>query len=95
MQEHWGYLIHDHLEFWKPYLSESRDAITLKLTAYYHGEVEIGVIFLIAAFIDCTILATARPGVGPMQAGPNADKFPDFVQRSCYNHWAKKHGVKK
>ena len=25
MQEHWGYLLHDHLNFWQPYLKESRD----------------------------------------------------------------------
>ena len=30
-----------------------------------------------------------------MQAGPNADRFPDYIQRAFYNHWAKQHGIKK
>ena len=31
MQQHWGYLLHDNLEFWKPYLRVSREAIVTKL----------------------------------------------------------------
>ena len=95
MIEHWSCLIHDHLEFWKPYLGVSRDAILLKLIAHYDGEVDIGDNFEITAFIDCTIIATARPGGGSMQAGSNADRFPDYIQRAFYNHWAKQHGIKK
>jgi DDE superfamily endonuclease len=30
-----------------------------------------------------------------MQAGPDAPRFPDHVQRAFYNRWAKKHGLKK
>jgi hypothetical protein len=95
MQQHWGYLLHDNLEFWKPYLRQSRDAIVIKLTDYYHGEVLIDDDFPIMAFMDCVIFHTSRPGGGPMQAGVGADRFPDFVQRGFYNHWAKKHGIKK
>ena len=96
LQEHWGYLIHDHLDFWKPYLRGSRDAIVAKLEAYYRDlEVEIDPNLRVASFIDCTIIGTSRPGGGPMEAGPDAERFPGHVQRAFYNKWARKHGMKK
>ena len=96
LQQHWGYLIHDHLDFWKPYLRGSRDAIVAKLQDYYRDlEVEIDVDLRVASFIDCTIIGTSRPGGGPMEAGPNAERFPGHVQRAFYNKWARKHGIKK
>ena len=31
-----------------------------------------------------------------MEAGPDARRFPEYVQRGFYNKWAKKkHGMKK
>ena len=95
MQVHWGYLLHDHLEFWKPYLSASRDAIVNKLRAYYPDRQLDMDDFRVASFIGCTIFKTCCPGGGPMEAGPNAARFPDLVQRAYYNKWAKAHGLKK
>ena len=97
MQEHWGYLLHDHLNFWQPYLKESRDAIAIKLRDFYHDrELDIDDdTFRVKSFIDCVIIGTCRPGKGPMEASPNARRFPEHVQRAFYNKWAKKHGLKK
>ena len=89
-------MIHDHLGFWKPYLRGSRDAIVAKLQDYYRDlKVEIDVDLRVASFIDCTIIGTSRPGGGPMEAGPNAERFPGHVRRAFYNKWARKHGIKK
>jgi hypothetical protein len=95
LQERWGYLIHDNLDFWKPYLRESSDAIALKLRDYY-PDIEIDLDdFFVTGFLDCVIFATCIPGGGPMEDGPDAPPFPDHVQRAFYNNWAKKHGMKK
>jgi hypothetical protein len=96
IQEHWGYLLHDHLAFWQPYMRESRDAIVLKIRDFYPDrELNIQNLHRIASFMDCVIFGTCRPGGGPMEAGPGARRFPEYVQRGFYNRWAKKHGMKK
>ena len=96
IQQHWGYLPHDHLNFWQPYLQESREAIVIKLRDFYHDrELDIDSSFLVTSFLDCVIIGTCRPGGGPMEAGPHARRFPEHIQRAFYNKWAKKHGLKK
>ena len=97
MQEHWGYLLHDQLAFSQPYMQESRDAIVLKIRDIYPDRVlDIPRIHRITSFLDCVIFGTCRPGGGPMEAGPDARRFPEYVQRGFYNKWAKKkHGMKK
>jgi hypothetical protein len=52
LQQRWGYLIHDHLEFWKPYLRESSDAIAIKLREYYDDEDRDLNDFKVTGFID-------------------------------------------
>jgi hypothetical protein len=68
MNEKWGYLLRDNFAFWKPHLRTSNLAIKEKLLTKYNFNCDerLGEDFLVAMFIDCTIISTCRPGGGPM-----------------------------
>ena len=93
MQNNWGYLLHDNIDFWVPYLAESCEAIKNKMDEHY--DVQVDERFRIAQFIDCVIISSSRTGGGPMTPGKFAERFPLLVQESFYNGWARVHGVKK
>jgi hypothetical protein len=40
MQDNWGYLIHDNIDFWVPYLAESCEAIKQKVDEHYNVQVD-------------------------------------------------------
>lgn len=58
MQYNWGYLLHDNVAFWVPYLDESCNAIKWKLSDEYNVDVDDR--FCIAQFIDCVIIPSSR-----------------------------------
>jgi hypothetical protein len=97
MNENWGYLLRDHFEFWGDYLEESRDAIKAKMLSQYGYNVDedLDEDFLVALFIDCTIIPSCRTGGGPMAPGVFAARYPYLVQEAFYNGWKKCHGIKK
>jgi DDE superfamily endonuclease len=97
MNENWGYLLRDNLDFWKDYLEGSMLAIKRKMSTQYgfnydeHFEDE----FKFALFIDCTMLKSDRPGGGPMRPGVQAPRYPYLIQEAYYNGWKGIHGIKK
>ena len=92
MQNNWGSLFHDNIDFWVPYLAESCEAIKNKMDKHYDIQDER---FCIAQFIDCIVIPSSRTGGGPMTPGKFAERYPLLVQESVYNCWARVHGVKK
>lgn len=67
-----------------------RDKIVEKGGAAYE---DIAATVRVAAFIDCTVIATSRPG-GPDGPGQNAPRFSNFIQMAVYSGWKKHHGIK-
>jgi len=91
------HLIRSHEGFWAPRIPELAEAIRAKLmqlgdeahgSAYYPGG------FNVFGFIDCVGIATCRPGGGPLSGGPDAARKDPLIQRSMYNGWKKRHGIK-
>jgi hypothetical protein len=97
MNEKWGYLLRDNFAFWKRHLRASNLAIKEKLFTKYNFNCNerLGEDFIVAMFIDCTIIPTCRPGGGPMAPGPDAPRYPYLIQEAYYNGWKKAHGIKK
>ena len=50
--------------------------------------------FRIFGFIDNTIIATGRPGGGPIKSGIGSERKNPLIQRLFYNGWKKCHGLK-
>ena len=50
--------------------------------------------FNIVGFIDCTVIATSRPGGGPVSDGVGSRRNPGNIQRAFFNGWKHHHGVK-
>jgi DDE superfamily endonuclease len=97
MQDNWGYLLRDHMEFWGEYLEDSRNVIRDKMLTHYNFDVTANDqdVFKVAMFIDCTIVPSSRTGGGPMNPGIFALRYPYIVQEAFYNGWKKCHGIKK
>lgn len=105
----WGYLLLNNMQWWKPRLRESCEAIRVKLQNLNHvnwrqhhppaqGQLnDDGVFvvqgFLVALFIDCTMFAFCRVG-GVLGEGPGALRVPREVQEAWWNGWKKLHGMK-
>jgi hypothetical protein len=89
MQDNWGYLIHDNIDFWVPYLAESYEAIKQKVDEHYNVQVDERPNS--ETHIDCVVIPGNRTGGRPMTPG----KFPLLMQESFCNGWARVHGVKK
>ncbi len=96
----WGYLLVNNMEFWKPYLSLSCEAIRIKLQnlnypewRQFHPPAGEPNGFDVALFIDNTIVAMCRPG-GNTQEGPSAPRVPLEVQQAWWTGWKKLHGLK-
>jgi hypothetical protein len=50
--------------------------------------------FRVSLFIDCTVIATVRPGGGPIEGGVGAPRCSNYIQMTFYNGWKKHHGIK-
>ena len=105
----WAYLLLNNMQWWKPRLSISCEAIRKKLQTLnnanwrqFHeparGQINnMGIMvvfgFLVALFIDCTMFAFCRPG-GVQREGPAAPRVAKEVQEAWWNGWKKLHGMK-
>ena len=96
MISNWAYLLLNNMEWWKGQLFESCEAIRMKLQnlnhenwRQYHNQFQ----FLVALFIDCTMMAFSRPA-GNLDEGPAAPRVPPEVQEAWYNGWKKLFGMK-
>lgn len=88
MNDNWGYLLRDNLQFWRDHLGESRDTIKTKMLSHYDYDVDLDVdSFKTAMFIDCIITRTDTPGGGPVEQGSFAARYPYLVQEAMYNGW--------
>jgi Fe-S-cluster containining protein len=78
------HLVHDNLEWWfgTGFMAESADLISGKM----------GYETTVCCFIDCNCLTTSVTGGGPAEAGANAIRWSDMVQRAFYNGWKSTHG---
>jgi hypothetical protein len=82
------HLVTDNLRWWSDcgFMERSAQAIEEKLGARYVDR--------FASFIDCNCLRTDRPGGGPQEDGPGAQRWSNDVQRAFYNGWKSIHGLK-
>lgn len=85
--DNFHHLVHNNLDWWyrNGFFANSTRAIELKLGAYSN---------MVSHFIDCNCLPTSVVGGGPAEAGANAVRWDDEVQRSFYNGWKSIHGLK-
>jgi hypothetical protein len=88
----WSYLIEDNMEFWLDSFPEFAEKIRIKVNEKGCTFDEND--FCIFGFIDCTVIATARPGGGPVSDGIGSRRNPGNLQRAFYNGWKHHHGVK-
>ena len=94
MNDNWGYLLRDNLEFWRPYLQASMLSIKAKMLCQYNFDVdEVVDDFKVSMFIDCTMIKSQRPGGGPVLPGPFAPRYAYLVQEAFYNGWKRMHGI--
>jgi nuclease HARBI1 len=93
---HWGYLLFDHLEYWRPHFAFFAEKVRLKANSYgcnFSSSTEPGG-FNVFGFLDNTTVETCRPGGGPAEPGVNAPRHDSLIQRSFYNGWKSQHGIK-
>ena len=93
MINQWGYLLTNMLHFWKPYLVDLAEKARLKLVS--NGVPSEPGNFRIIGFIDCTVIASCRPGGGPAEGGgAGAPRYNNYIQMAFYNGWKHHHGTK-
>jgi hypothetical protein len=63
IQEHWGYILHDHLNFWQPYMQESRDAIVLKIRDFYPETFYFYIVSHLSSIVLSSVLADLEEGL--------------------------------
>ena len=86
------HLVHDNLLWWKRngFFRSSAEAIQEKI-----GNIDVNIgNCAVAHFIDCNCLPTCVVGGGPAEAGANAARWDDTIQRAFYNGWKSVHGLK-
>ena len=90
--DNFQHLLRDNLSWWKRnrFFRLSAEAIQNKVG---NVEVDIGNCS-VAHFIDCNCLETSVVGGGPAEAGPDAPRWDDTIQRAFYNGWKSVHGLK-
>jgi hypothetical protein len=98
----WVYFLVNNMEWWKPYLVESAEAMRIKLAnlpfanwRQFHPSVyqdpQNG--FKIGLVIDNTMKAFCRPG-GNLRGGVSSPRVPLEVQQAWWTGWKKLHGMK-
>jgi hypothetical protein len=91
MLDKWKYLVTVNLRYWAPHFHSFSEAIRFKIIE--KGGIHYQTI-RVCCFVDCTVIATSRPGGGPAEPGPLAPRYNNFLQQSSYNGWKKFHGYK-
>jgi len=96
----WGYLLLNNMDYWKPYLAQSCEAIRVKLMnlnwvnwRQYHPPAHEPGGFRFCGFIDNTMFAFSRPG-GNTDGGSAAPRVPKEIQQAWWTGWKKFHGMK-
>ena len=93
MCNHWGHVLTRMIPFWSDYFEAFAEKIRRKLIRKGHDGGQPGA-FRPCCFIDCTVIASCRPGSGPADDGENAPRYNNFVQMAFYNGWKHYHGTK-
>ena len=85
--ESYSHLVNNNLAWWlrNGFFRSSANAIEEKMGVNGRN---------IAHFIDCNCLPTSVVGGGPAEAGANAARWDDTIQRAFYNGWKSVHGFK-
>jgi len=98
MEEKWGYLLTDNMQFWLPYLPACAQAINNRcMECKWHCPFPPSTLvggLRVFGFIDNTLNATCRPGGGPERDGANAPRNDPLIQQEFYSGWKKLHGIK-
>ena len=83
----WSFLIMNNLDWWfrNGFCAKSAAAIGRKIGIADN---------LVAWFLDCNCLETHVMGGGPVGDGVNAPRWDETIQRSFYNAWKARHGLK-
>jgi hypothetical protein len=90
--EKFKYTISGHWKYWRNHIPSMANAIRTKMEDFgVHFDMGNQRIF---SFIDCTIVASNRPGGGPAHAGVNALRYNNNIQRGFYSGFKKHHGTK-
>lgn len=93
MYQRWGYLLKNMLHFWVQYFIAFSEKIRRKLVLLGFPS-NLGSCRA-AIMIDCTIIASLRPGGGPIGAGgPLAERWSNWIQMAFYNGYKHHHGTK-
>jgi hypothetical protein len=84
------HLLRNNLDWWyrNGFFAISASAISRKANLRDGSET------VVSHFIDCNCLPTSVTGGGPAEAGPNAARWDDKVQRAMFNGWKSTHGLK-
>ena len=74
MLENWGYLLRDMLPFWIQHAQLLSRLMATKLVEKVPDlEIDIN-LFRVFALIDCTVIASCRPGGGPVHHNPDSPR---------------------
>jgi len=96
VNDHWGYLLENNINYWVSKLPLLSDKIRLKLDQlgcnFLPSDTAGG--FNVLGFIDNTVIETSRPGGGPIRDGPGSPRNIPLLQQSFYNGWKAQHGIK-
>lgn len=90
--DNFHHLVHDNLDWWyrNGFWERSANAIGIKMNERNPSNVRNKV----SHFVDCNCLEGEVPGGGPNEAGANARRWDDLIQRAFYNGWKSIHGMK-
>ena len=92
VDNNFNHLVTDNLEWWfeNGFWEISAAAIEEKMPERYDFQTKN----LVSHFIDCNCLPTTVTGGGPAEDGANAARWDENIQRSFFNLWKSKHGLK-
>jgi hypothetical protein len=95
MFDKFHHLVHDSLPWWFNNGIVQRSAEAIQEKMFEQGlSREADICYLPALFIDCNCLQGDVVGGGPAEAGINAARWDERIQRSFYNGWKSVHGLK-
>jgi hypothetical protein len=94
MYEKYHHLVQNNLQWWyqNGLIEQSYEAIHQKMLE--QGFMEDANFDRVALFIDCNCLQSSVVGGGPAEAGANAARWDEVIQRAFYNGWKSVHGLK-
>ena len=95
IREQHGHLVTNNLGYWKSSLESFSEAIRMKVNEKSGGQIHYPEgQYLVAGFIDDTVLRISRPGGGPAEEGVNAERYNNLIQQAFFNGYKACHGIK-